>query len=140
MQAATLYAASFVVGAGMEMFMIKTGFYDVATRKEAERRAMAQWEREEAGRVQEQRALERARREAEREKQDLQHYRKRLVEELTTLRCKEQAEGVKLNDEKVRPNTSGCHHVAVPTLRPVAHRVAMHCRYSILTHVFAGPC
>ncbi|KAG5180459.1 hypothetical protein JKP88DRAFT_223213, partial [Tribonema minus] len=30
-------AAAFVTGAGMELFMIKTGFYDVATRKEAER-------------------------------------------------------------------------------------------------------
>ena len=34
-QAATLYAACFVVGAGMEAFMVKTGFYAVATRKEA---------------------------------------------------------------------------------------------------------
>jgi hypothetical protein len=31
----------------MEAFMVKTGFYAVATRKEAERRAMAQWELEE---------------------------------------------------------------------------------------------
>ena len=30
-----MYAACFVVGAGMEAFMIKTGFYAVATRKEA---------------------------------------------------------------------------------------------------------
>ena len=28
----------FVVGASMEMFMIKTGFYEIVTRKEAERR------------------------------------------------------------------------------------------------------
>ena len=35
LQAATLYAACFVVGAGMEAFMVKTGFYAVATRKEA---------------------------------------------------------------------------------------------------------
>ena len=28
----------FVVGAGMELFMIKTGFYEIVTRKEAERR------------------------------------------------------------------------------------------------------
>lgn len=30
---------SFVVGAGMELFMIKTGFYDIVTRQEGERRA-----------------------------------------------------------------------------------------------------
>jgi hypothetical protein len=29
----------FFVGAGMELFMIKTGFYSIVTRKEAERRA-----------------------------------------------------------------------------------------------------
>lgn len=29
----------FVVGAAMELFMIKTGFYTIVTRKEAERRA-----------------------------------------------------------------------------------------------------
>eukprot|EP01039_Chlorochromonas_danica_P003004 gene3004-3278_t len=28
----------FVTGAAMELFMIKTGFYDIVTRKEAERR------------------------------------------------------------------------------------------------------
>eukprot|EP00953_Heterococcus_sp_UTEX-ZZ885_P002603 1922-Heterococcus_DN1.PRE.3 len=33
--------ASFVTGACMELFMIETGFYDVATRKEAERQAAA---------------------------------------------------------------------------------------------------
>ena len=31
-------AGSAVIGAGMELFMIKTGFYDIVTRKEAERR------------------------------------------------------------------------------------------------------
>ena len=31
-------AGSAAIGAGMELFMIKTGFYDTATRKEAERR------------------------------------------------------------------------------------------------------
>jgi hypothetical protein len=31
-------AGSAAVGAGMELFMIKTGFYETATRKEAERR------------------------------------------------------------------------------------------------------
>eukprot|EP00903_Cladosiphon_okamuranus_P021603 g19864.t1 len=36
--------ASFVVGAGMELFMLNTGFYDVALRKEAERRAEAEEE------------------------------------------------------------------------------------------------
>jgi hypothetical protein len=30
---------SFFVGASMELFMIKTGFYEIVTRKEAERRA-----------------------------------------------------------------------------------------------------
>lgn len=30
---------SFLVGAGMEFFMIKTGFYEIVTRKEGERRA-----------------------------------------------------------------------------------------------------
>ncbi len=30
---------SFLVGASMEFFMIKTGFYEIVTRKEAERRA-----------------------------------------------------------------------------------------------------
>lgn len=29
----------FVLGASMELFMIKTGFYEIVTRKEAERRA-----------------------------------------------------------------------------------------------------
>lgn len=33
----------------MEMFMIMTGFYEVATRKEAERRAMIEWELEDNG-------------------------------------------------------------------------------------------
>jgi hypothetical protein len=28
----------FIVGASMELFMIKTGFYEIVTRKEAERR------------------------------------------------------------------------------------------------------
>ena len=36
----------------MELFMITTGFYKVATRKEAERLAMAKWEAEEAERRQ----------------------------------------------------------------------------------------
>ncbi|CAM9965315.1 unnamed protein product [Ectocarpus sp. 12 AP-2014] len=36
--------ASFFVGAGMELFMLNTGFYDVALRKEAERRAEAEEE------------------------------------------------------------------------------------------------
>ena len=31
-------AGSAAIGAGMELFMIKTGFYETATRKEAERR------------------------------------------------------------------------------------------------------
>jgi len=29
--------SSFVIGASMELFMIKTGFYDIVTRKESER-------------------------------------------------------------------------------------------------------
>ena len=118
-QAATLYAASFLVGAGMEMFMIKTGFYNVATRKEAERRALAQWEREEAVRLQDLRTLERARMNAERERQDLQHYRERLMEELAALRRKEHGEGVKLDDlkvsmecgESVLSQSFECHHM-----------------------------
>ena len=36
----------FALGAGMELFMIKTGFYDIVTRKEAERRADAILEQE----------------------------------------------------------------------------------------------
>jgi hypothetical protein len=92
-----LYAASFLVGAGMEFFMIKTGFYDVATRKEAERRALAQWEKEEAVRLQEYRALERM----ERERQDLRHYRARLGEELAALRARERVEGLSLDADKV---------------------------------------
>jgi len=31
--------ACFALGAGMELFMIKTGFYDIVTRKEGERQA-----------------------------------------------------------------------------------------------------
>ena len=31
-------AGSAAIGAGMELFMIKTGFYEIVTRKEAERR------------------------------------------------------------------------------------------------------
>ncbi|EKX53018.1 hypothetical protein GUITHDRAFT_43760, partial [Guillardia theta CCMP2712] len=38
----------FAVGASMELFMVKTGFYEVATRKEAERRAMYRQQLEEA--------------------------------------------------------------------------------------------
>ena len=37
-----LIPGCFVIGAGMELFMIKTGFYDIVTRKEAERRAEAE--------------------------------------------------------------------------------------------------
>jgi hypothetical protein len=33
--------ACFVLGGCMELFMIKTGFYDIVTRKEAERRVEA---------------------------------------------------------------------------------------------------
>ena len=81
----------------MEAFMIKTGFYAVATRKEAERRAMAQWERDEMDRVKD----ERKRQKIEREKQDRQHYRQRLEEELRGLRAKERETGVALHGEKV---------------------------------------
>ena len=35
----------------MELFMIKTGFYEIATRKEAERRALAAWAMEEHARL-----------------------------------------------------------------------------------------
>lgn len=34
----------FAVGAAMELFMIKTGFYEIVTRKEAERRLEAEME------------------------------------------------------------------------------------------------
>jgi hypothetical protein len=36
----------FLVGVGIETFMIKTGFYDIVTRKEGERRAEAEAERQ----------------------------------------------------------------------------------------------
>mmetsp|Transcript_12192 Transcript_12192/g.32810 ORF Transcript_12192/g.32810 Transcript_12192/m.32810 type:complete len:96 (+) Transcript_12192:78-365(+) len=36
--AALAMSACFVMGAGMEFFMIKTGFYQIVTNKEAERR------------------------------------------------------------------------------------------------------
>lgn len=36
----------FALGAGMELFMIKTGFYDIVTRKEGERQAIARRERD----------------------------------------------------------------------------------------------
>ena len=35
----------FVLGASMEMFMIKTGFYTIVTRKEAERRVLSDHEK-----------------------------------------------------------------------------------------------
>ncbi|GAB5031239.1 Hypothetical protein NocV09_00501070 [Nannochloropsis oceanica] len=38
--------ACMLVGAGMELFMLNTGFYDVALRKEAERRIEQVKERE----------------------------------------------------------------------------------------------
>lgn len=34
---ARVMPVSFVIGASMELFMIKTGFYDIVTRKEGER-------------------------------------------------------------------------------------------------------
>jgi hypothetical protein len=37
---------SFVLGASMELFMIKTGFYSIVTKKEAERRLEFQLEEE----------------------------------------------------------------------------------------------
>ena len=43
----------------MELFMITTGFYKVATRKEAERLAMAKWEAEEAERRRQERIARR---------------------------------------------------------------------------------
>ena len=80
----------------MEAFMVKTGFYAVATRKEAERRAMAQWEIEEQKRA----SAERCRRRQERELQDREQYRERLRQELTALRRKEVETGVELDADK----------------------------------------
>ena len=37
----------FVLGASMELFMIKTGFYTIVTRKEAERRFLSDHEKSE---------------------------------------------------------------------------------------------
>ncbi|EWM26334.1 hypothetical protein Naga_100078g7 [Nannochloropsis gaditana] len=45
-----LVPACMVVGASMELFMLNTGFYDVALRKEAERRVEQAREREELSR------------------------------------------------------------------------------------------
>ncbi|OQS01615.1 hypothetical protein ACHHYP_20025 [Achlya hypogyna] len=42
-----LVPACFVIGAGMEVFMVKTGFYDIVTKNEAEIRAIKRAEREE---------------------------------------------------------------------------------------------
>ena len=93
---AKVVGISFAVGACMELFMVKTGFYAVATRKEAERRAMAQWELEEQKRA----SVERSRRRQERERQDREQYRERLRQELTALRRKEVETGVKLDADK----------------------------------------
>lgn len=38
--------SSFVIGASMELFMIKTGFYDIVTRKESERQLERKLEQE----------------------------------------------------------------------------------------------
>ncbi|KAG9402521.1 hypothetical protein AC1031_007134 [Aphanomyces cochlioides] len=42
-----LVPACFVVGAGMELFMVKTGFYEIVTKNEAEIRAQKKAERAE---------------------------------------------------------------------------------------------
>jgi hypothetical protein len=48
MQSYTVLAGvGLITGASMEFFMIKTGFYDIATRKAAERKAEADYENEE---------------------------------------------------------------------------------------------
>lgn len=39
-QLLTVIPICFVIGASMELFMIKTGFYTIVTKKEAERRAL----------------------------------------------------------------------------------------------------
>lgn len=39
---AIIVPTCFLIGAGMEFTMIKSGFYEIVTRKEAERRAEAQ--------------------------------------------------------------------------------------------------
>ncbi|ETV83609.1 hypothetical protein H257_04302 [Aphanomyces astaci] len=42
-----LVPVCFVVGAGVELFMVKTGFYDIVTKNEAEVRAQKRAERNE---------------------------------------------------------------------------------------------
>ncbi|EQC31822.1 hypothetical protein SDRG_10610 [Saprolegnia diclina VS20] len=42
-----LVPACFVIGMGMEVFMVKTGFYDIVARNEAEIRAIKRAERDE---------------------------------------------------------------------------------------------
>ena len=63
----------------------------------AERRALAQWEREEAERLKE----ERTRRALEQAKAEKEYSRKRLTKELQQLRSRERDTGVKLDDDKV---------------------------------------
>mmetsp|Transcript_62476 Transcript_62476/g.167562 ORF Transcript_62476/g.167562 Transcript_62476/m.167562 type:complete len:88 (-) Transcript_62476:84-347(-) len=58
-QAAGVGGLSFCVGASMETFMIFTGFYEVATRKEAERRALEMAAREEQARIRRERREQR---------------------------------------------------------------------------------
>mmetsp|Transcript_32743 Transcript_32743/g.79294 ORF Transcript_32743/g.79294 Transcript_32743/m.79294 type:complete len:135 (-) Transcript_32743:23-427(-) len=90
-QAVAVFGVTFFVGAAQEAFMIKTGFYEVATRKEAERRAMKQWEIEEAARL----------------RGDVQigdggRSKAMLAAELLKLRERERAEGVRLDEEKAK--------------------------------------
>jgi hypothetical protein len=70
MQAAGIGGIGFVVGASMEFFMVKTGFYAIATKKEAERRALVLREQEERTRL---------RHERRRQKLENQHELPQLV-------------------------------------------------------------
>jgi hypothetical protein len=63
----------------------------------AERRALAQWEREEAERLKE----ERTRRALGQAKAEKEYSRVRLTKELQQLRSRERETGVKLHDDKV---------------------------------------
>ena len=94
--------------------MIKTGFYEVATRKEAERRALAEWAREEQARLRYERRAQRASQSSENRCADAAHSsfstasvtrrcrtdREQLIIDLNELRRKEQATGLKLDAEK----------------------------------------
>lgn len=78
----------------MEMFMIQTGFYEVATRKEAERQAMRKWEYEEEERMREER------RQRRREENLQKMNASELCLELEGLRRREKERGEDLGIEK----------------------------------------